>query len=280
MKKILLLAIIFSLTSIVFAQVDLPRPSPKASIMQRIGVTDVTITYSRPGVKNRTIWGELVPYDKVWRTGANEATTISFSTDVKVEGQNLPAGTYALFTIPGKTEWTILFNKTSDQWGAFDYKQDQDALRVKVKPTEAADEEWMNFSFENLTNESADVVLRWAKLKVKFGIQADTITKVMANCRSAMQNLKADDARTPRGCAQFAADNNGDMTEALQWIDKSISVKESFSNLAVKARLQAKAGKKAEAIQTANKALTLSKDVPAEDIDALKKQMQEWSGKQ
>ena len=279
MKKIFLLAIIFGLTSIVFAQVDLPRPSPKASIMQRIGVTDVTITYSRPGVKSRVIWGELVPYEKVWRTGANEATTISFSTDVKIEGQNLPAGTYALFTIPGKREWTFIFNKTSDQWGAFDYKQDQDALRVKVKPEEGPDEEWMNFIFRNLTVNSADVVLRWAKLKVQFGIQTDTVGKVMADCRAGMKNLKADDSRTPRGCAQFAADNNGDMTEALQWIDKSIAVKEAFNNLAVKARLQAKAGKKAEAIQTANKALTLTKDVPAEDIDALKKQIAEWGGK-
>ena len=280
MRRLFLFAIIFSLATIAFAQLELPRVSQKASVMQRIGATDVTITYSRPGVKNRAIWGGLVPYDKVWRTGANEATTISFSTDVKIEGQNLPAGTYALFTIPGKTEWTVIFNKTSDQWGAFDYKQDQDALRVKVKPTEGPDEEWMIFTFRNLTVNSADVVLRWAKLKVQFGIQTDTLAKVMADCRAAMKNLKADDSRTPRGCAQFAADNNGDLREALQWIDKSISIKEAFNNLAIKARLQAKSGKKADAVATANRALTLAKDVPAEDVDELKKEMQEWGAKQ
>jgi Protein of unknown function (DUF2911) len=276
-RNTFLLVIILSLTSMAFAQVDLPRVSPKASVSQMIGVTDVKITYCRPGVKNRVIWGELVPFDKVWRTGANEATTISFSTDVKVEGQSLPAGTYALFTIPGKTEWTIIFNKTADQWGAFDYKQEQDALRVKVKPAETQNEEWMNFTFQNLSVESADVVLRWEKLQVKFEIQVDTISKVMANCRSALATLKPDDSRTPNRCAEFAAENKGDPAEALQWADKSISIKESFFNLSVKAQLQAKTGKKAEALETASKALTMTKDVPTEDIDALKKQMQEWS---
>jgi hypothetical protein len=277
-RKMFLLVIILSLASIASAQVDLPRVSPNASVSQKIGVTEVKITYSRPGVKNRVIWGGLVPYDKVWRTGANEATTISFSTDVKVEGQDLPAGTYALFTIPGKTEWTIIFNKAAEEWGAFDYKPDEDALRIKVKPEEAPNQEWMNFTFQNLSVESADVVLHWATLKVKFGIHVDTVAQVMANCRSAMANLKPDDSRTPRGCADFAAKNNGDPAEALQWIDKSISIKESFFNLAIKAELQAKTGKKAEAMETANKALTMTKDVPTEDVDLLKKKMQDWSG--
>jgi len=278
MKKIFLFAIIVCLASIASAQVELPRPSPRASVMQRIGVTVVTITYSRPGVKNRVIWGELVPYDKVWRTGANEATTISFSNDVKIEGENLPAGTYALFTIPGKTEWTIIFNKAADQWGSNDYKQEQDALRVKVKPAEGPDEEWMNFVFRNLSLNSADVVFRWANLEVQFGIQTDTLRKVMADCRAAMKDLKADDDRTPRSCAQFAAENNGDPAEALQWVGKSISMKEGFANLATQARLQAKIGKKSEAIQTAKKALTLAKDAPENDAAKLKKEMQEWSG--
>jgi len=278
MKKIFLFAIIVCLASIASAQVELPRPSPRASVMQRIGVTVVTITYSRPGVKNRVIWGELVPYDKVWRTGANEATTISFSNDVKIEGENLPAGTYALFTIPGKTEWTIIFNKAADQWGSNDYKQEQDALRVKVKPAEGPDEEWMNFVFRNLSLNSADVVFRWANLEVQFGIQTDTLRKVMADCRAAMKDLKADDDRTPRSCAQFAAENNGDPAEALQWVGKSISMKEGFANLATQARLQAKIGKKSVAIQTAKKALTLAKDAPANDVENLKKEMQEWSG--
>ena len=276
MKKLLLFIFAFCIAGITFAQVDLPRPSPNASVSQRIGVTDVKITYSRPGVKGRVIWGQLVPYDKVWRTGANEATTISFSSDVKIEGQNLTAGTYALMTIPGQTEWTIIFNKDANQFGAFSYKPESDALRVKVKPGETPHQEWMEFSFENLALESADVVLRWEKLQMKFAVQVDTMSRVTANCRSAIANLKADDFRTPSSCAQFALNNKGDLNEALQWIDKSVSVKERFNNLATKARIQAAMGKKADAITTAKKALTLTQDVAEEDISALKKDMQSW----
>jgi DUF2911 family protein len=274
--KLILLIAVFSMASIATAQVDLPRVSPNATVSQMIGITDVKITYSRPGVKGRVIWGQLVPYDKVWRTGANEATTITFSTDVKVEGQSLPAGKYALMTIPGQTEWTIIFNKNADQFGAFDYKQESDVLRVKVKPGETPHQEWMEFSVENLAVDSADVVLRWEKLQVQFKVQVDTMSKVVASCSSAISSLKPDDYRTPSNCAQFLVTNKGDLNQALQWIDKSISVKERFGNLSAKARIQAAMGKKAEAITTAKKALTMTQDVAEEDIDALKKQMQEW----
>ena len=150
---------------------DKPRPSPNATISQTIGVAEVTVSYGRPGVKGRKIWGGLVPYSKVWRTGANEPTTISFSKDVTIEGQNLSAGIYAFFTIPNENEWTIIFNKTAKQWGAFNYDAGQDALRVKVKPQAADHEEWMSFSFTDLSANSATVVLRWEKLAVPFKIQ-------------------------------------------------------------------------------------------------------------
>ncbi|HSP06409.1 MAG TPA: DUF2911 domain-containing protein [Acidobacteriota bacterium] len=277
MKSFIALAVLLGIASLAIAQVDIPRVSPKASVSQVIGLTEVKITYSRPGVKNRTIWGGLVPYDKVWRTGANEATTFTTSTDVKVEGQPLTAGTYALFTIPGKTEWTIIFNKTADQFGAFEYKQDQDVLRVKVKPDTASPQEWMGFAFQNLSLDSADVVLRWEKLQVKFGIQVDTANKVFASCRSAMAGLKADDSRTPYRCANFALDNKGDEKEAMAWLEKSLSIKEDFFNLELKANTLAKAGKKAEALEAAKKALTLTKDVPEEDVAGLKKKVEEWS---
>lgn len=150
-----------------------PRASPNASVSQTIGVTEVTISYGRPGVKERKIWGELVPYGKIWRTGANEATTISFHKDVLIEGQKLPAGTYALFTIPTENAWTIVFNKNPEQWGSDDYDPQKDALRIKVKPQPAAHKEWMSFSFKNLTADpsSATAVLRWEKLAVPFKIQ-------------------------------------------------------------------------------------------------------------
>ncbi len=156
----------------VFAQraSDEPRGSPNANVSQTIGITEVTISYGRPGVKGRKIWGGLVPYGKVWRAGANEATTISFRNDVTIEGQPLSAGTYALFTLPTEDEWTIIFNKTAQQWGAFNYDAGHDALRVNVKPQAADHKEWMSFGFRDLSANSATVVLRWEKLAVPFEI--------------------------------------------------------------------------------------------------------------
>src|SRR5437899_746922 len=128
MRKLTLLLLLLSSLPLA-AQLRTPRPSPKASVMQTVGLTDVTIVYSRPGVKGREIWGALVPYDKVWRTGANEATTFAVSDDVMINGQPLPKGTYSLHTIPGKDEWTIIFNKDAGQWGSFSYDEAKDALR-------------------------------------------------------------------------------------------------------------------------------------------------------
>ncbi|MFQ5695859.1 MAG: DUF2911 domain-containing protein [Terriglobia bacterium] len=149
---------------------DEARPSPNAEVSQTIGTTEVTVSYGRPGVKDRAVWGGLVPNGQVWRTGANEATTISFSSDVAVEGQPLAAGTYGLFTTPGAGEWTVIFNKTANQWGAFRYDAGQDALRVTVKPRSAAHREWMSFGFADLSAGSATLVLRWEKLAVPIKI--------------------------------------------------------------------------------------------------------------
>ncbi len=154
-----------------YAQENKIRLSPKASVMQTVGFTDVTIDYSRPGVKGRTIWGKLVPYNKVWRAGANEATTISFSTDVTIEGKNLPAGTYGFFTIPDKNTWTIIFNKVADQWGAFQYNEAEDALRLTVKPESNNFQEWLAYSITKTGNKSAVISLEWEKLKVPFKIE-------------------------------------------------------------------------------------------------------------
>lgn len=147
------------------------RPSPNAAVSQTIGTTDVSVTYGRPGVKGRTIWGNLVPYDQVWRTGANECSTISFSKDVMIEGKRLAAGTYGLFTIPGKDEWTWVFSKNASQWGAFSYKPEEDALRVTVKPHMAEHaHEWLTLSFEHLEPGEATLALHWEKLAVPLKI--------------------------------------------------------------------------------------------------------------
>ena len=147
------------------------RLSPKAEIMQQVGLTDVKISYGRPGVKGRTIWGKLVPYDAVWRAGANEATKITFSTDVVIEGKKLKKGSYSFFTIPGKKEWTIIFNKVADQWGAFEYNESQDALRIKVKPEKGNWQEWLAYTIGKVTDTSAIIRLEWEKLRVPFRVE-------------------------------------------------------------------------------------------------------------
>lgn len=156
--------------------------SPKASVSQTIGFTDVTISYSRPGVKNRKIWGELVPYNKAWRTGANEATKITFNKDVIIDGSKLSAGSYAFFAIPTTEEWTLIFNKVADQWGAFSYEKNkaQDALQIKVKPVEHNFTEWLEYNFSDMDAQkagmknSAVLNLAWEKLLVSFKIETET----------------------------------------------------------------------------------------------------------
>lgn len=147
------------------------RVSPKAGVSQTVGLTDISISYSRPGVKGRTIWGELVPYGKVWRAGADEATKITFSTDVLIEGKKLLAGSYSFFVIPNKNEWTIIFNKVSDQWGAFEYNETQDALRLKVKTQTIDFQEWLTYSFYKTSDNTALISLVWEKMKIIFKVE-------------------------------------------------------------------------------------------------------------
>ena len=145
------------------------RPSPPAEVSGTVEGTDITINYSRPSVKGRTIFGELEPYDKVWRTGANEATTFEVSNDVEIEGKSLPAGKYALFTIPTEDDWTVIFNKTPDQWGAYDYDEAEDALRVEVTPEET-DEPTEQLTFE--IGDNGEVTMMWANTAVSFDVSS------------------------------------------------------------------------------------------------------------
>ena len=180
---VVVLAVGFAVSSTAFAQEKKVRPSLHASVSQTIGVdTDITFDYSRPGVKERTIWGELVPYglapgnkyseDKPfpWRAGANEKTTITVSSDVLVDGKSLPAGKYSIHMIPSEKDWIVIFNKVSEGWGSYDYDEAEDALRVTVTPVKAPFEEWMRFGFDDLAGTSAVAYLQWEKLKVPFTI--------------------------------------------------------------------------------------------------------------
>ena len=256
--------------------VKYPRVSQKAMLMQTIGTTDMTITYSRPGVKGRKVWGALVPYGAVWRTGANEATTIAFSDDVTINGQKLAAGTYSLHTIPGEKEWTLIFNTVANQWGSYSYDQTKDALRVKAVPATASFVEWLTFEVPVLSSDQATVAIRWDNVAVPFTVNANTTAKVLAAARAAVTAAKPDDWRTPNSAASFAFDA-GAMDEAAQWSDLSLKAGENMSNLWLKARILAKQGKKADAVATAEKALAKKTDKDSADLAAeIRKQIDEW----
>ncbi len=171
-QLLLLIISLVMISSQSYAQNDKKvRVSPKASAIQTVGFTEVTIDYNRPGVKERVIWSRLVPYNKVWRAGANEATKFTFSTNVKINDKTLIAGSYSFFVIPTKENWTVIFNKVADQWGAFEYNEAEDALRFEVTPEEGSMQEWLAYTITKTSNNSAIVRLEWEKLKVPFTIK-------------------------------------------------------------------------------------------------------------
>lgn len=240
-------ALVVTLCPPVKAQLKLPRVSPGASVTQTIGMTDLTVTYSRPGVKSRVIWGQLVPYGQVWRAGANEATTFVTSDPIQFGGKPLAAGTYELFMLPGKSEWQVIVNSAQGQWGAFSYDSTRNLLRIAVKPEIVGPEqEWMEFSFEDMTPgtltagpNSTNLVLRWEKLRIAVPIVVDVNGIALAKARDAVAAAKADDWRTPYQAAGFCLANGVGLEEGKQWLEKSLGVQETYSNLGLKARWQA-----------------------------------------
>jgi len=302
-----LLLLVFLVTPFASAQVRTPRPSQKASVMQTIGVTDVTITYSRPGVKGRTIWGDplpeqagtkaeatldnqntrpkgapIVPWGHAWRTGANEATQFVVTDDVLINGQKLPAGSYSLHTIPTKTEWTIIFNSVANQWGSFDYDPAKDTLRVKAKPEWVSqNKEWLEYWIDPINDNSAQVNIRWEKVRVPFTVEVpDVKALTLQKARAAVAAAKPDDWRTPLQAANYVllGDDKTSATEAAGWLEQSLKVKETFGNMYTKARMLASQGKTDEAIVAGEKALALGKEAKANTGD-LEKRLAEWKAK-
>ena len=271
---IILLALLVATTAL--AQVRTPRVSPGASLTQTVGLTDITIKYSRPGVKGRTIWGALVPYDKVWRTGANEATTISFSDDVWINGQKLAKGTYSLHTVPGQSEWTVIFNSVADQWGSYSYDESKDTLRVKAKPETAEHREWMGFDIDEMSTDTAKVVLRWEKVAVPFTVDTKSTERTMTSLKNAMNPQP--DWRTPYMAAQFAFENKDVATnqEISDWLDKSLSVNQNIGNLWLKARFLERLGKKAEAIKAGEQAIAAARPDQKDFADEVRKNVENW----
>jgi hypothetical protein len=246
--------------------VEYPRLSPRATVSQIIGDTEVAIAYGRPAVRERVIWGKLVPYNKVWRTGADEVTAIAFTKDVTIEGHKVPAGLYGLYTMPGKEEWTVIFSKDAKPaGGVFHYKESDDFLRFKVKPQTAEFHGRMTISFPNMTLDSAELALCWERVRISFTISTDSTNRALSNARAAVAAAKPDDAREPLAAALFCIENNLNLDEARAWIEKSIAVRETPAGLMGRARIYAAKGKKTEAVATALRAIEVAQ---AEDSNA------------
>jgi hypothetical protein len=233
-------------------QLELPRPSPNAKVSQFIGVTEVTVDYSSPGVKNRKIWGTVVPYDKVWRAGANGPTKITFSKDVLVDGKPMAAGTYAFFVQPTATKWTLIFNKDSKQAGIFGYNKADDVLRVDVKPQPAPMRERLAYQFSNFNDAGGSLDLEWEKVRVSLPIKVKTDEQVAASVKGLINGGWSPWANAARYDLE-----KKNYDEGLQLVDKSIQIKETWLNDVVKAQLLAARGNVKDALPLAQKAKEL-----------------------
>jgi tetratricopeptide (TPR) repeat protein len=244
-----------------FAQQNLPfiRVSPQAKVMQNISFATFEIDYSRPSVRDRIIYGNIVPYGLApnafgngkpmpWRAGANENTTIHLSHNAKVNGNPLPAGIYGLHIIPQEEEWTIIFSKDHNAWGSFFYEEANDALRIKVVPENVSHQEWLVYRFENLSSNSADVFMHWADRQVSFKIEVDNHKIVLDTYREQLTTLPGFNQAAWGAAARYCLNNNINTDEAMKWIDKAISMNggQNFNNLSVKAGLLSLEGKKEE----------------------------------
>ncbi len=218
----------------------LPNASPTATVSQTVGVTEIELFYHRPAVNERAVWGALVPFGQVWRTGANENTTISFSTDVTVEGQPLSAGRYGLHTIPSEGEWEVIFSNDTTAWGSFSYDDANDALRVKVTPEEAPHRERMQFAFEEVGADATTLALRWEKLRVPIQIGVDTKAATLASIRDQLKGLSQFAWQGWAQAANWCMQNDVNLEEAVQWADNSIGIEDRFENQSAKSQLLAK----------------------------------------
>jgi hypothetical protein len=259
------------------ADLDLPRPSPFAKVWQVVGLTEITVDYSSPGVKGRKIWGGLVPYDQMWRAGANNATKLTFSKDVTFAGKPVPAGSYAFFVIPGKSEWTVILNKKADQGGiGRDYKQDQDLLRVQVKPKAAPFRERLAYLVTDFTDDKASLDLEWEKLRLAIPITVDTTNQSLANIKNAVDNTW----RTYANAARFMLENKKDYDAGMKLVDQSLALKEDWYNLWIKAELQAAKGNVKDARATGDHAYDLGKKDSNFFLEGeIKKTLGEWKKK-
>jgi len=259
MTRVLLL--LFGLVPFTQAQsfvVDLPLASQHAILTQRIGITDITIDYHRPLVNGRKVWGGLVPYGQVWRAGANENTTIEFTSPVMIEGQPLAAGRYGLHMIPGENEWVVIFSKMSTAWGSFSYDQAEDALRVQVKPQTTEMHDALTYDFDEPKADSAVATLRWEKVAVPFKIGVNVNEVVESSLQRQLRGLQQYNWMSWNDSANYLLASKVDLDQALKYANKSIENEDRFDNEITKSQVLAAMGQKEDAQATEDKALAMA----------------------
>lgn len=273
MKQLLLAAGL--LTAVLFTdaqQLKTPQPSTTTLVKQDFGLGSIELSYSRPNMKGRKIFGDLVPFDKVWRTGANQATTLTFSDEVMIGGVAIKPGKYGLLTIPRQTEWTIIITKQTDVTSPAAYKQEMDVVRVKVKPIDLPwSFETFGMSFENIKDNSCELMIGWDKTMVGLTITTDVDSKVMKQIESIMKN----DSRPYFNAAVYYAENGKDLNQAVAWFDKAIEQNpKAFWVYYQKAKALAKLGKKTDAMAVSQKSMELAKEAKNDDYVALNEKLQ------
>lgn len=236
----------------------LPRPSPRAQVTQTIGITDITVDYGRPGVKGRRIWGSLVPYDRVWRSGADENTFITFSTAVTVGGHEIPAGSYGIHMIPGRVYWTIILSSQYRAWGSFTYDESEDVVRVQVRSREVPHRERLLYYFDDIASNSARVTMEWEKRAVSFEVTVDVNATVVAELRDTLRGRAGRWWAGWFKAAEWCMEHNTNLDEALGWIERSITSDRNFINVRTKALILEKQGYTEEAQTVMREAVSIA----------------------
>ncbi len=237
------------------APLELPRPSPKGSVTQTVGTTEIGVAFSSPGVKGRKIWGEVVPFDKVWRAGANDCTKLTVSTPISIEGKPVAAGSYCVFLLPQKSGWTFILSKNLEQAGSDEYKQSEDALRVPATASTIPMRERMAFTIIDFDDENGTLAMEWETQRVAVKFTTGTKDRVMAQIHA----LKGDDWAPYNSAARYLLGASTEPALAMQLVDRSIKLKETWNNVWTKAQLLHAAGKDSEAHALAQRAQTLGK---------------------
>jgi hypothetical protein len=254
------------------AQIATPQPSPAATVTQKVGLTDVTVSYSRPSLRGRKMFGTTLPYGEIWRTGANAATTFKFSDEVTIEGKKIPAGTYSVFSIPGQNEWTVMLNK-NEKAGTNDYSQAEDVARFTVKPKKTASTyETFTIDFSELTNTTAMINLKWEDTKIALKMETEVDSKVMAQIKEKLAT-NPDDPATNFQAAVYYMETGKDLKQAMVMMNKGTAKDPQFWQLHQKARLQALMMDKKGAAETANKSIELAKKAKNNDYVRMNEQL-------